>query len=610
VAASIAAAFGFQKIIGGASNVEETMNKFNIVFGESSDAVKEWSDGLAADIGRSQNLVASFVAANQDLFIPIGFDFATAEQLSKTVASLAFDLASFNNLQDEQTFGDLQAALTGSGEVMKKYGVIVSEAAVKQELLNQGLNPATATEAQKVYARLEIILRGTTAAQGDALRSMNGFANQWKRLTGIIDDRAAALGSKVLPLVTSGVKYLSSAAEQLSPWLESVAGMMAFVAGDGAGAAKAFIFTGTAILVAATAYRAITLASQAYAKAAIFAQLLTGPKGWAVLAVSLSVAAVATATLTSEFEKQNEAVAAAAGSTNDAAAAAAMTANVFKQSAPEVKSYAAEMKKLSDEYATSVIPKNEQLRNELEKMSADWQAATAAGEQFTLTWSQLENLKLSKLLDASGWKSAFESVTNELRILRGEITETELQFEQMAAAGVDPDRIQQLREAQAERDRLTQEQADAAQVQSDRQARRKAERDDLLATKNEVLNSLATPLQKSVGEFAAKAAEVRAAVDAGILSPDQAKQYLESEQQKLIAANKPAERDQVISEAIDVRGTESNRMLAGLLNRAPAGGDPALQTNALLLQTNVILNDVKRFLAQTALETAEFGSAG
>ena len=44
---------------------------------------------------------------------------------------------------------DLHAALTGSGEVMKKYGVLVNEAAAKQEVLNQGLDPKVATDQQK-----------------------------------------------------------------------------------------------------------------------------------------------------------------------------------------------------------------------------------------------------------------------------------------------------------------------------------------------------------------------------------------------------------------------------------------------------------------------------
>ena len=46
--------------------------------------------------------------------------------------------------------------------------------------------------ARKVMARMAIIMRGTTAAQGDAVRTGGSFANQMKRLKGSLADVAAA----------------------------------------------------------------------------------------------------------------------------------------------------------------------------------------------------------------------------------------------------------------------------------------------------------------------------------------------------------------------------------------------------------------------------------
>lgn len=199
--------------IAAASKAEETMSKFNTVFGENATAAKAWSDDLAKAIGRGKTQVASFVGNTQDLFVPLGFAADEATRLSKEVTTLAFDLASFNNMQDADTIRDLHAALTGSGEVMKKYGVVLSEAAVKQELLNQKMDPKLATNQQKVQARLNIILAGTTAAQGDALRTAGSFANQMKALEGRVDDAASSLGSNLLPVVTPVVTQLAHLAE-------------------------------------------------------------------------------------------------------------------------------------------------------------------------------------------------------------------------------------------------------------------------------------------------------------------------------------------------------------------------------------------------------------
>ena len=186
-----------------ASDMEEVMNKFNVVFGESSEEVKKWGDNLAGEVGRSKRQIAEFLAEGQDLLVPIGFDAESAEAMSKQLTTLAVDLASFNNMADANVMRDLKAAMTGSGEVMKKYGVIVSAAAVKQEMLNQGLDPGAATEQQKAMARMAIILRGTTAAQGDALRSAGSFANVMKALKGATEDAAGEVGKALLPTVAS-----------------------------------------------------------------------------------------------------------------------------------------------------------------------------------------------------------------------------------------------------------------------------------------------------------------------------------------------------------------------------------------------------------------------
>ena len=102
-----------------ASDAEETFSKFNVVFGDSAEAVRAWGDELAGQIGRSKTEIAGFLASFQDLLVPIGVDPAKAEESSKLLVQLAADLASFNNMADADVVRDLQAALTGSGEVMK-----------------------------------------------------------------------------------------------------------------------------------------------------------------------------------------------------------------------------------------------------------------------------------------------------------------------------------------------------------------------------------------------------------------------------------------------------------------------------------------------------------
>jgi len=240
-----------------ASDFEESFSKFNVVFGESSKRVKQWSDDFAFAVGRSRLQITQFMASTQDLFVPIGFEPGAAEELSKQITGLAVDLASFNNMQDADTLRDLHAALTGSGEVMKKYGVLVSEAAVKQQLLNQAIDPAKATEMQKVQARLTIIMAGTTAAQGDAIRTAGSFANQLKALQSELTNVAVEVGTAVLPslskmaqTMTGVVRGITAAARANPEAVVTFAALASAVTGTGI----ALIAVGVAAKVAAAGF--------------------------------------------------------------------------------------------------------------------------------------------------------------------------------------------------------------------------------------------------------------------------------------------------------------------------------------------------------------------
>lgn len=612
-AALIGGAFGFTRIVGAASDVYETVNKFNVVFGENSEAVKRWSDDFADSIGRSRRLVAEFVSGNQDLFVPIGFDAASAEGLSKTVAQLAFDLASFNNLTDQQTFGDLQAALTGSGEVMKKYGVIVNETAVKQELLNQGINPKSATEAQKTYARLNIILRGTTSAQGDALRSMGGFANQWKRFQGIVENSAADIGAKVLPMVTQGVRYLASSVEQLAPLLGATAAAMAWIAGDGATAARVFVYTASAVLIAVSAYKAVTLATQAWARAQSFALALQGPKGWAILAGSLLAASAATSVLTEKFDGLNAETAAASSSSASLGSATAGTTAAMISQASAVDDLAEGIKKLKTaqlDLRSDVVKTREQVK----AFGDDWRAAIEAGADAGMLYETMVATRTAFTERESGFTGVFGSLSDELAVLRGDITETEQKLAKMAAFGVDPRQIEALRQMFGERDKLLGEQAakeEAAQLEAGN-----LQALESFATK--VHDALLTPLDT----FRAEVADVEAAVEAGLLSKSDAAAFIEKRRAEL---NKQLEDDakketpeakrQALNSAIGANTDAANRVVADLLNRR--GGQvesKSIEIQQQLLKeqrtANQIAEESKKALAKLVpVRTKPFGGA-
>jgi hypothetical protein len=358
------------------------------------------------------------------------------------------------------------------------------------------------------------------------------------------------------------------------------------------------------------AMKAMTYATQGYAQAQAFAvALAAGPAGWAKLAVGLAAATAAASYLSGTFDQLNNKLDRQIEQNTGQQIAVAGTAREYNNATDALKQYVDAVESMAGQYEATVLPKSIALRNEIARMAFQFNEAERSGKQLALTWNEFQNLKTAKLLDGSGWTTQWRSIADELRILRGEITETELEFERMAEAGVDDRHIQALREQRAERDRLREqvdkEKADRESVAADHAARMEAERQNLIATRNEVMASFTTPLQKSVAEFAAKSKEVQAAVEAGKLDPKAAVKFLENEQKRL-QAGLQGDQKQVISSAIDVTSEESNRLLVGLLNRGTS--DPAAKTNSLIEQTNRHLFELKTAIANQAVETREFGS--
>ena len=91
-----------------------------------------------------------------------------------------------------------------------------------------------------------------------------------------------------------------------APVVEGVANTLAFLAGANREVIQTFALVAVGIAAAVAAFKAVTLATQAYAKAQAIATALSGPKGWIVLVGALAAAEVAAITLNRQFAEQNK----------------------------------------------------------------------------------------------------------------------------------------------------------------------------------------------------------------------------------------------------------------------------------------------------------------
>jgi len=207
-----------------ASDVEEMQGKSKVVFGAFRDETVAALEAFGDEVGRSTHELEGMASSIQDTFVPMGFARGEAAKLSVELTKLAVDVASFNNANDTETMEAFQSALVGNHETVRRFGVVITEATLKQELLRMGIKRTgnEVTNAEKVQARLNLIIAGTSDAQGDALRTAGSFANQLRGLKADLAELGVELGTIFLPIVTKIVGVLRDAAKATREFLQSI----------------------------------------------------------------------------------------------------------------------------------------------------------------------------------------------------------------------------------------------------------------------------------------------------------------------------------------------------------------------------------------------------
>lgn len=217
--------------IDAAANAEETSSKFETVFKESASATEAWATNFAAAAHRSKNEVKGFLADSGAIFTGIGMGAEQAAQMSELMTSLSYDLASFNNLADEDAFEKLRSGLMGETEGLKTMGIVLNEAALEQSMLSMGIRGSfnDLDEATKVQVRFNAILAQTSDAQQDVTRTAGSYTNSLKGVKGIWADFLADAGAKFTPVLTSLFNTIIDAWPTIAPMLMQLVDLL----GDG-----------------------------------------------------------------------------------------------------------------------------------------------------------------------------------------------------------------------------------------------------------------------------------------------------------------------------------------------------------------------------------------
>ncbi len=282
-----------------ASDLNESMSKANVVFGDSIKVIDQFASTSAESFGIAKQTAYEAAGTFGNLFVTMGLGKNKAADMSVDIVELAADLASFNNLGTDEVLQKLRAGLVGETEPLRSLGVNLTADAIAAKAAAMGLARTTTTTvvaadaaekltiaqakhaevlkkykadsvqaresalrlanaeaavagktkistqeltpAMKAQAAYALIMEQTKTAQGDFARTSDGLANTQRILQATFKDISAEIGKVLLPVVLEVAQQGAYLAKILMPRLQGVLTTLSPIITDIAGGIGDFV---------------------------------------------------------------------------------------------------------------------------------------------------------------------------------------------------------------------------------------------------------------------------------------------------------------------------------------------------------------------------------
>lgn len=197
-----------------ASDLNETMNKVEVAFGDNADSVKAWGDTTIKQFGIAKGTALDMASLFGDMATGMGMNTSEASKLSTNLTGLAGDLASFKNISIDVAKTALAGVFTGETESLKQLGIIMTQTNLEQFAQSKGIKKSMddMSQAELIQLRYAYVTEMSKNAVGDFARTSDSTANQTRIVGETFKELSADLGQKLLPTfnkaLSTGLKIL------------------------------------------------------------------------------------------------------------------------------------------------------------------------------------------------------------------------------------------------------------------------------------------------------------------------------------------------------------------------------------------------------------------
>ena len=216
---------GLMTLVNNAADYQESMNLMTTSLGQYAQQAYNYAQQVQSALG----IDASEFLENQGTLMTMARGFGVASDAAYTMSDnltrLAYDWASFYNMDVSEAFSKMQSGMAGETEAVRELGYDLSTTRLQQVAYANGINESVSSmsQADKAYLRYIAIMEQVSWAQGDMAKTISSPANQMRVLSNQVSLAARALGnifmpalSAIIPVAVAVVKVITTLANRVA----------------------------------------------------------------------------------------------------------------------------------------------------------------------------------------------------------------------------------------------------------------------------------------------------------------------------------------------------------------------------------------------------------
>ena len=215
------------------SSLTEVENVVRQTFGQYESLINNFAKTSIEKFGMSELSAKQFASRFQAMGTALDIPQGKMAKMSIRLTELAGDMASFYDVSQEDIAKSLQSVFSGTTAPMRRYGIDLTQATLKEWALKQGLdaNISSMTQAQKAMLRYQYVLAHTTNITEDFKRTQDSWHNQITMLKENFKALGAVVGGGLINAFKPFIKVLNSVLQKVISFAEMVTNALGSIFG-------------------------------------------------------------------------------------------------------------------------------------------------------------------------------------------------------------------------------------------------------------------------------------------------------------------------------------------------------------------------------------------